>query len=295
MNIHPFLLNKYRFIQHRLLTKKHLKTIILWVWFTVISCPWQVAATSNTSNTLFFYNPESNINDFRSLKTLFDSYLSKHGTYSFQPFKNKKTFEKFLRTNQNGLFLLSSWHYQNLVEQGYANLKPLLVSTMKNQSTYTKVLSTKKTVKTLTKFQNRRFRIAAASHKNYTQSLLENMIAQQLNIHVKVIVVPKDIDALMSITFGVADGALTTRNSLKTLAKLNPRKSRILYQHTESPNILLPVIVAYKPISKSTQQFLNALERLSHSNLGKMILGTLGWDNLKKVTPAEIKFLKSIK
>ena len=89
-------------------------------------------------SSLYFYNPESNLNDFRSLKTGFDNYLS-FGTYKFQPFDNQETFEQFLKTRKNGVFFMSSWHYQNLLKQGYVNLQPILVGTLNGELTYTKV------------------------------------------------------------------------------------------------------------------------------------------------------------
>lgn len=252
---------------------------------------WQANATSE--NTLFFYNPESNINDFRSLKRLFDTYLSAQGTYQFQPFNNQNTFESFLKKSKNDVFLLSSWHYQNLIEQGYSNLKPLLVGTIDGQSTYTKVLSTKKNIRDIKGLQGKR--IASAGNLNYTKNTLEGMVAeQQLTIRkpFRVLTVPKDIDALMSVLFGMAHGALTARNSLTTLATLNPRKYRLLRQQAESQAIMLPLVVIYSPIAKfSTQTLLNSIEDMPHSSTGKAVLGMLGWDGWKRLNQADVQLL----
>jgi len=243
-------------------------------------------------STLFFYNPESNINDFRSLKTLFDDYLSHKGKYQFQPFDNKESFENFLKQNKNDVFLLSSWHYQDLLKQGYTNLEAVLVGTIDGKITYTKVVSTKKNVQDINKLSGKN--VASAGNKIYSQSMLENIAEQQdSNIQFKVLTVPKDIDALMSVLFGMSQGALTARNSLDTLADINPKKYSLLHQLAESQPIILPVVVAYQPISQaSTKQLLDIIENLSYSTEGKGILSILGWQGWKKVTKTEMRLLK---
>jgi len=204
-------------------------------------------------SSLYFYNPESNLNDFRSLKTGFDNYLS-FGTYKFQPFDNQETFEQFLKTRKNGVFFMSSWHYQNLLKQGYVNLQPILVGTLNGEFTYTKVLSTKKNIKNIGKLQGKR--IASAANQDYTQKILKSMAAQQ-NLKL---------------------------NKVTTLAILNPRKYRLLHQQAESQAIILPLIIVYKPITQSTtQQLLNMIENMPNSPIGKEILAMLGLDGWKKI------------
>ena len=260
--------------------KKYLINIFI---IMVLATP-QVNAIEDT---LFFYNPESNINDFRTLKKLFDAYLSKDNHYKFQPFDNKNTFESFLQ--QGNVFLLSSWHYLNLRQQGYTNLQPVLVGTINGDMTYTKVLSTKKNIKNLNKLHKKR--IASAGDKNYTNNVLQNM-AQNSKIKFKILTVPKDIDALMSVLFGMAQGALTARHSLDTLLTLNPRKYKLLRQHAESTAIILPIVIVNKPIIKpSIKKLLVAIENLPNSNSGKEILGMLGWDGWQKIDSLEMSQL----
>jgi len=239
------------------------------------------------SSHLYFYNPESNLNDFRSLKTGFDSYLSSaKSAYQFQPFDNQETFEQFLKTHKNDVFFMPSWYYQDLVKQGDINLQPILVGTLNGEFTYTKVLSTKKNIKNIGELQGKR--IASAANQDYTKKMLENMAEQQklkLNKAFKMLTVPKDIDALMSVLFGMAQGALTARTSLTTLATLNPRKYRLLHQQAESQAIMLPLVVVYKPIKKSTtKQLLNVIENMPNSPIGREILGMLGLDGWKKIS-----------
>lgn len=231
---------------------------------------------------LYFYNPEININDFRSLKTSFDNYLSTQGTYQFQPFNDKVTFEQFLQTEKKGLFFLSSWHYLNLLEQGYSELQPVLVGTIDDEFTYTKILSTKKNIRDINTLDGKR--IASSGNEEYTEQMLNNMIKQE---SFKILTVPKDIDALMSVLFGMAQGALTARNSLETLAKLNPKKFKLLQQHVESQAIILPLIVAYQ----AEQKFVQIIENMVTSNEGQAVLGMLGINGWKRLNKKEFQQL----
>lgn len=271
------------------------RAIVLLTCLVLMLFSWQLEA-----RTLYFYNPESNINDFRSLKKLFNRYLSsatKTGNYRFQPFKNKAIFESFLKKprKRNDVFLLSSWHYQNLMKQkAFVKFKPIFVGTINNNPTYTKVLTTKKTIRNLK--QLRRKRIASAGNRDYSKKTVQFIGAQKgLKPHTpfRILTVPKDIDALMSVLFGMAQGALISRESLSTFARINKRKSRKLRQHGESSAIMLPVVIAYQPISKkSTKRLLSAIREMPSSSKGKEVLGLLGWDGWKKVTKADMQLLE---
>lgn len=262
---------------------------------SLLTLLFSLSVASTAKSTLFFYNPESNINDFRSVKTLFDSYLTTNGVYQFQPFDDKTIFENFVKTNKEDVFLLSSWHYQNLVERGYAHLQPILVGTIDGNFTYTQVLSTKKNVKDINQLQGKR--IASAASEEYTKNILENMAQQELKVGVsfEVLTVPKDIDALMSVLFGMAQGALTASNSLTTLATLNPKKAQLLRQQAKSEAVMLPLVVAYSPLSKSSTSLLDVIKNMPDSPAGKEILGRLGLNGWRKLTSADLQQLESVK
>ena len=60
-------------------------------------------AYADTKYTIYFYNPETNINNFASLKIEFDRYLSDYGLFKFQPFSDRKIFEKFIAGKNDGV------------------------------------------------------------------------------------------------------------------------------------------------------------------------------------------------
>jgi hypothetical protein len=65
---------------------------------------------------VYLYTPEINVNNFKALKASFDTYLGEHGNYELQPFSDKKTFEKYLKT-KNSIVILSSWHYREIAKK----------------------------------------------------------------------------------------------------------------------------------------------------------------------------------
>jgi len=75
------------------------------------------SAYSNVGSTIYFYNPETNINNFATLKTAFDTYLVNHGGYYFQPFDSRENFEAVIKEKKGDIYLLSSWHLKALQQK----------------------------------------------------------------------------------------------------------------------------------------------------------------------------------
>ena len=71
------------------------------------------SAFAGNKLTIYFYNPEININNFASLKKEFDTYLSAYGEYQLQPFSEREIFEKVAVSKNDGIFIISGWHYKN--------------------------------------------------------------------------------------------------------------------------------------------------------------------------------------
>lgn len=71
-------------------------------------------AIGATRYTVYFYNPESNVDNFASLKTRLDVYLKDTGPYQFQPFCDRETFEATIRNKHDCILIISSWYYKEL-------------------------------------------------------------------------------------------------------------------------------------------------------------------------------------
>ncbi len=241
--------------------------------------------------TIYFYNPETNINNFASLKKEFDTYLSTFGEYQLQPFSERETFDRIIAGKRDGIFLVSSWHYKKLKET--IPIEPVLVAISKNKSTYRRVLSVKKNLNDFNSLRS--ITVASASSEDYTKNILKKMLGESnedLVDSIKILTVPKDIDALMSVGFGVAGAAFTTENSLTKLAVINQKQYEMLKQLAISEEILLPIVAIPKPANHDCKELLKIIKEMGMISEGKNKLSMLGLDRWKELNELEKKSLE---
>ena len=233
---------------------------------------------------IYFYSSETNINKFKSLKMEFDSYLAKFGDYEFQPFSDRKTFEEHVRDKKQSLLLLSSWHY-TLIHKEYS-LKPVLVGVKNDQKYQKRILVTSDSSADIASIKTGQ--IASASSVQHTISTLREIFKGDDAVEdLRILTVPKDIDALMSVGFGMAKSALTTESSLENLEMLNPplyKKMRVLGESEES---LLLVVAVPENFAESAEGIVNILHDMSTNPDGEKRIKMLGLDALQTLDPSD--------
>ena len=237
-------------------------------------------------DTIHFYNPEININKFAYLKTEIDSYLSNFDNFRFQPFSNMQVFENYILNKKKGVLFISSWHYNLL--QKKVSLIPFLVGMINGKPTHKKILISKKGIDDLLRLKN--VTIASSGNYEYTNSTLKTMLSKNnpaLLKTQKILVVPKDIDALMAVGFGMANAALTSENSLQDLASINPNMHKSLNTICVSDNFLLPVIATFQGYTKNDEKLIEVIENMAFSEIGIKDLKMLGLEGWKKITNIE--------
>ncbi len=248
---------------------------------------------SDNTYTIYFYNPETNINNFASLKTEFDQYLSNYGSFHFQPFSDRESFEKFVVGRSDGVFLVSSWHYRQLKKVFPIGMEAKLVGVSNGKATYKKILTAKNNIINIDLLEGKI--VASSGNENYTRKILMQMHgAGKRNIvdTMRILTVPKDIDALMAVGYGMADSALTTENSLVKLAAINPKQYGFLRSLSKSEQILLPVIATLEQSDEKISFLLAIIEEMASGLDGKKKLKMLGVDGWKKVEKFERIFLE---
>ena len=245
---------------------------------------------ADSTYTVYFYNPETNINNYVLLKGEFDRYLSDYGPFKFQPFSDRKIFEKFLIKQRDGIFLLSSWHYRDLL--GKVPIDPVFVGFLKGKTTQRKILSTKEDITSIDSLKGKS--IASAGSEEYTKNILTQMLGKEKkNIidSLKILTVPKDIDALMAVGFGMASSALTAENSFAKLLAINPKQYGLLNQ-LASMETLLQIVAAPKQFNENVGLLLSIIQDMVSSVEGKRNLKMISLDGWKKVGNAERLFLE---
>ncbi len=248
-------------------------------------------AFSNSRYTIYFYNPEININNFASLKSEFDKYLSDYGPFQFQPFSDRDTFEKFIVGKNDGVFLLSSWHYRYLVKK--CPIESVFVGVSKGKSTHRKILLTNEGITSIDLLKGNI--IASSGSEDYTKNILLQMLGKGGNSIVdslKILTVPKDIDALMAVGFGMVNFALTTENSFTKLMIINPKQYKMQRQLAASKETLLPIVAAPKQSDEYIELLLSTIEKMGRMPEGRRNLRMIGLDGWKKLGKAEMVLLE---
>ncbi|PHQ64608.1 MAG: hypothetical protein COB99_08815 [Sulfurimonas sp.] len=246
---------------------------------------------------VYFYTTEAHISDFKSLKVGFDKYLGKHGDYEFQPFNDKKTFEKYLK-DKNSIVVLSSWHYKKISKKFYLEAK--LVAQKKATIRDTKILVGKikdlrEDVKVLVGLKDLPLKgvVTSAYDNEYTKELL-SALTNNKSDNLSVLIVPKEIDALMSVSFGMSRFALVSRDSLRLLKKINPRLSNSLKIYKESKPTYR-ILVACNKIDKEKLKLMLVFEKMNLDNNGKNILKMIGIDKLVILSSNDLENLGGAK
>ena len=229
--------------------------------------------------TIYFYSSETSINNFKSLKMEFDRYLSKLGPYKLQPFSEKEAFERYIKDKKQCILLLSSWHFTKINKE--YDLTATLVGTRNGQKYQKRILVTKdESIKT--------GRVASASSIEHTSSYLKAMLKGEKVIdNFQVLTVPKDIDALMSVAFGMSKLALTSKNAFEELNKVNPslyKKMKILAEGEESLSLIIAIP---KSFSKESEKLVALLQDMATDPDGKEKLMMLGLDGWQPLNPSD--------
>lgn len=259
---------------------QRIRRILFFLSFCAAVLPITIVAFAIiNSTTIYFYSSESTINNFKSLKMEFDRYLNNYGSYEFQPFSDRETFENQVKKRKQCILLLSSWHYNKIFKE--YGLKAILVGTRNGKKYEERILvASDETVKVGS--------IASASTIQHTDSCLQTMLKDKSTVDItSILTVPKDIDALMSVGFGMSKFALTTRNTLTELKMANPmlyQKLKILAEGEES---LLLVVAVPEQFNQDVKGLVTIIQNMAASPDGKERLRMIEIDGWQALDPSD--------
>lgn len=260
-----------------------LKTVIFLQLLLFFGAAYITESGADDKIPICFYSSETNINNFKSLKMEFDSYLAKFGAYEFQPFDNRETFEKHIKAQKKVVVIVSGWHYSKIHEQ--YSLKPLIVGILNGKNSQKRILlSGEKSPDTDAAIKGT---IASSSNIEYTKAIIREMLVKkEAADSLRILTVPKDVDALMSVGFDMAKAALTTEAAFNTLKTLDPilyKKLKILAEGKES---LLPILAAPKDFAPEAEKIVTILKNMSNDSAGMNIIKMLDLDGFKPFDPS---------
>ncbi len=248
-----------------------------------------VVSMSAGKTKIYFYSTEANINNFKSLKMEFDRYLSKLGPYEFQPFSARDVFEKQIKGKDNCLLLLSSWHYRH-IHKPY-NLTAMLTGLRNGQKYQQKIVVAGE--KSADIIAQKTGLVASAGSWQYTAGALDKMLQKSFARPFQILTVPKDIDALMSVGFGMARMAFASDMAFEELKGINPKlcnKMKIVARGEET----LRLIFAFpEGFSRDRQKAVQLIQDMGGDSEGKKRIRMLGLDGWEKLDASDRLKLES--
>ena len=259
---------------------QRVRRILFLLSFCAAVLPITIAAFAIiNSTTIYFYSSESTINNFKSLKMEFDRYLNNYGSYEFQPFSDRETFENQVKKRGQCILLLSSWHYNKIYKE--YGLKAILVGTRNGKKYEERILvASDETVKVGS--------IASASSIQHTDSCLQTMLKDKSAVDItSILTVPKDIDALMSVGFGMSKFALTTRNTLTELKMANPMLYQKLKILAEGEEALLLVVAIPEQFTQDVKGIVTIIQNMAADPDGKERLRMIEIDGWQALDPSD--------
>lgn len=231
---------------------------------------------------VYFYNPEINTARNLVLKNAWDNYLFQVGLYELQPVDNGESFTKLLHQEEDSAFIMAEWLYASLIsslEIDEQSLELAFVGVKNGSDTYRKILVANKRA---LNFEN--VTIASSGSKERARKVLSSIYPeyslQQLE-KMKVLSVPKDIDALMAVGYGLAEMALTTEVGLSKVALLNEHLYNDLLVLRKSEPFKRSVLVFKSNNLELKAALVSVLSNMSQDPKGQQAMSLLGLDEWK--------------
>ncbi|MBF0102711.1 MAG: hypothetical protein HQK77_17555 [Desulfobacterales bacterium] len=246
------------------------------VFFVLITSSY----ADDDSITIHFYSQEVNSTHYKEIKIEFDTYLSKFGHYKFQPYTNNTVFEENLSGKKRFLVMLSSRYYMKIHKQ--YRLVPLLAAVINGNKFQKSIFVTRSKSSDINSIL--RDMIASPMNEKDAISELMDMLGRNQSFsEVNLLTVPKDIDALISVHFGIAQSALIMNNPFITFKNLQPNMCKNIVVFAQGKETLSLILAAPDSFVNESESVVSIIENMPKSEKGNQSLG-LGieaWEKLE--------------
>ncbi len=235
---------------------------------------------SQSPDLLLFYDPDANHQAIVNISSWFNNYLRDSDSgLSFQPVKDRKTFEKLLRQPTTKFAIVSSAFLRDSRGKG---LNALLVPSMAGDVYYRKKLFDKGqgTAGDLSG-ANIAATVTGADANKGGESVLAGLRRTGLKLtNAHIIPVSKDIDALLALSFGQVQAALVTPSSVEVLKRINPAAVASFRAVIETKPILRSPLCAVTDNTTVGERdaMSRAIATMGEDENGRKAMRTLGFD-----------------
>lgn len=269
--------------------KKKLRAFFIFCW--VLLCPnfgllaesSKVEAPSSSNipalnNKIYFYNPEINTARNLVLKSAWDEYLDNGELLEFQPVDDEAEFVRLVNHSEDAAFIMADWFYSSLfsVSPIKQNLEVAFQGVRDGKDTYSKILVANKGA-----LDFEHVTIACSGSKARAQEILKSIYPELSSFELerlKILLVPKDIDALMAVGYGLAEMALSTEVSLLKMSGLNESIYKDMIVLRESQPLKRSVLVFKSTNSVFKRHLSQLMMNMTHTTSGLKAMNLLGLD-----------------
>jgi len=231
------------------------------------------------ASLLYFFSPDWRPPDLGALGAAVEKTLSASGVpVSFQAFTRYEDFEHQLIDSPPAFLIAPAWLGTNPAATRGLALTVLARPLHHGKDTYRKALMTRPGIDSIDDLA--RGSIAATLHSMSNGSPDVVLGAFHLAVDsARVVPVPKDVDALLALSFGQVDAALVTSKQYDDLERTRPAEAERLRVLAFSPEVGLPPLFATPQADPAVAARLrDAFVRLADLPDGAAILSMLGFD-----------------
>lgn len=241
------------------------------------------AEQRRTAGTIAYFDPDANYSAIETIMGLFNRFLASSGLQglSLQPVQSVERFEELLRARETRFALVSAAYVKAATGQ---LLRPLLVPTHGGEVFYSKALfDTRQGTATSKSLDGKTIAVTLAGGDPHVgiKTVLGRLKNEGVSVEgCRIIPVPKDLDALLALSFGQVDAALVAPLSVEVMRRINPAAVKRLRKLHEAKPVLRPPLcqVAERPSSGEVRALLEALGKMARNELGRKALDFLGID-----------------
>jgi len=236
---------------------------------------------------LFFFSPDFSPGNLSVLTQAVDAYLREAGTETrFQAFVRFEDFRREVAAQRPDFIVVPDWAATPAC-LGF-ELTPLAKPVRGGESVGRKALIARSSVGSLADLRNASIAATVPPGGSPNGSGLDRIRREQPGV--RIIQVPKEIDALLAVAFGQVDAAYVSTRQFDMFAGVNPKLGTELKEIGYAEAMPFPLIYATANAdSTEIAQIRKAVAGVSTSGTGKRLVGLLGYDGWVVVedSPAE--------
>lgn len=246
--------------------------------FAVATCVILGAAPPpDAPGKLVFFDPGANQYDLQGFSGAFSRFLEQvEPMLLFQVVRDAGVLGDMLH-DEHVHFAMVPAEFLHSQGKGY-NLVPLLVPTMGGDAYYRKLLVDNDGPEGRN-LQGKGIAASGMAGKSDAARIADELEALGV-VGARIVTVPKDIDALLALSFGQVDAALVAPVSIDVLRQVNPQITQRLRTLAETNKILRSPLcaVAGRPSAAQTAALLKAVNSMADLPEGRELMGRLAID-----------------